>query len=367
MENKPDEASTHAVEILRYFNEDNKYETSTLKILDHSLGALVLSVLSHDPACKHLSFDSTIWFYSPYEPIVNGWSLFEDVVSQDPSKTINKKLRDIISKPVLSPVSFAPVNKSGLSRLGDEKIFNTAVEDLKHVMDVVQATPEIQSFFKGGRDTVFSKQTVSWDLLWTIFPSGTEVIGESFMKQDQLFIVEIPEASWRRESDKKEFWVLWCWAYDYKGSKFDRVLVDLQIQKYKGEKPINTLEFYPLRYHPRAEKLREELVERGKKFCDYSMPKEVEGRVFDYDGIALSRGEGFRKLSEIDNSQTIQEGSSDNIAPSGGSNTDSRRIMVGPICRSSRFTADNFRSMTGALSISKLSTTMVPSTTAQLR
>ncbi|CAG8107633.1 unnamed protein product [Penicillium nalgiovense] len=57
-----------------------------------------------------------------------------------------------------------------------------------------------------------------------------------------------------------------CRFLDYDGVKFGEAGIFLRVPKFRGSKPIATLEAYPLRHHPSHEQIRKDLVERGHKF-----------------------------------------------------------------------------------------------------
>ena len=43
-------------------------------------------------------------------------------------------------------------------------------------------------------------------------------------------------------------------------------LQEVEVEAFKGPKPISSLNCYPLKYHKDADALREKLIERGRKF-----------------------------------------------------------------------------------------------------
>jgi hypothetical protein len=53
---------------------------------------------------------------------------------------------------------------------------------------------------------------------------------------------------------------------DFNGKVFGEVPIDTGILKFRGSKPINSLDVFPLRYHENADQVRAELVKCGQKF-----------------------------------------------------------------------------------------------------
>lgn len=53
---------------------------------------------------------------------------------------------------------------------------------------------------------------------------------------------------------------------DYDGEKFGMATANVEIDSFKGAQSISKLPLRPMKYHPEAEKLKKEMIERGKKF-----------------------------------------------------------------------------------------------------
>jgi len=53
---------------------------------------------------------------------------------------------------------------------------------------------------------------------------------------------------------------------DFDGKVFGEVLIDIGILKFRGSKPINSLDVFSLLYHDNADQVRAELVKCGRKF-----------------------------------------------------------------------------------------------------
>lgn len=138
---------------------------------------------------------------------------------------------------------------------------------------------------------------MSWDLLWTIFPPGELVVARACFKQPQLFLVYYAESTDKDEADekRKEIWFLYCWTYDWDGTEFNRGYVMFEFERFKDEKQISNLPCYPLQYDRDPKGLKAQLIARGKKYCDLCLSSS--SIVYEYNGAALARGEGFRKVT----------------------------------------------------------------------
>jgi hypothetical protein len=78
-------------------------------------------------------------------------------------------------------------------------------------------------------------------------------------------------------------WDLFAYHIDYDGRDFGRVTKEFHISPYSGYKPLSELDIFPLKYHPDYEKVRQSVIERGKKFISL---QGVQHR--QYHGIALA-------------------------------------------------------------------------------
>ena len=53
---------------------------------------------------------------------------------------------------------------------------------------------------------------------------------------------------------------------EYDGKNFGMGSMEVEVEEFKGPRKISSLACYPLKYHKEPEKLKEQLIERGKKF-----------------------------------------------------------------------------------------------------
>lgn len=53
---------------------------------------------------------------------------------------------------------------------------------------------------------------------------------------------------------------------DFNGKVFGKVPINTGILKFRGSKPINSLDIFPLQYHENVDQVRAELVKCGQKF-----------------------------------------------------------------------------------------------------
>lgn len=78
---------------------------------------------------------------------------------------------------------------------------------------------------------------------------------------------------------------------DYDGKKFGTVSTQLRIYPFLGSMPINSLDAYPLSWHPREKHIRETLIKRGRLFESYQGKQYLE-----YSGVALGEVVNGRRI-----------------------------------------------------------------------
>ena len=136
------------------------------------------------------------------------------------------------------------------------------------------------------------------------------------MGQPQAFIVkESTDYITRRRRNEGRSWSLECWAYDWNGATFSRVPVEFTFEDFKGTRSISSLACYPLQYHREnadddvvrdnlgnGKPIAKVLIERGKRYRELCLKKQGR-QIFEYDGLALSRGTGVRKLVNTNRNQ----------------------------------------------------------------
>ena len=112
--------------------------------------------------------------------------------------------------------------------------------------------------------------------IWMIFKPGDLIIVGN---HETLQLLQLDEAVFCCGTNPQ--WSVWGWYFTHDGQAFGYCQRKFEITPFEGSKPIKKLPVFPLAYHPEAEKLRSQLLDRGKKFCSL---KGTHHR--SYDGIA---------------------------------------------------------------------------------
>jgi len=256
------------VAILRRNLEENEGE---LEVFDPDLRELLKKNLAHYP--YHYFIGQRMKIRSPYEPFILNWDLLQETgkeTSDETDKQARMDLRDLL--------------KAIESGSGDTKL---------------------DSYLKA-REDLIKQKSITFEALWTIFPPGTIIYGQIFLKnQDQIFIVEDNQRPWPMEGSRRSGtlrpWVLNCWTYDFTGKHFQRRRVALSFDSFDGPKPIESLPFYPLSAleSNRRTEIESRLLKRGelfRKFCT----ADRDHRMYEYKGEAIFEKQGFGVRSDRD-------------------------------------------------------------------
>ncbi|CAG8196152.1 unnamed protein product [Penicillium olsonii] len=113
-------------------------------------------------------------------------------------------------------------------------------------------------------DSMLQHGHITFDLLWALFKPGwhiyTTCIGT---KAPRCAVFDAGEEMTKND----ETWFnLECRFLDYDGVKFGEAGIFLRVAKFRGSKPIETLEAFPLHHHPNHEQVEKDLIKRGQTF-----------------------------------------------------------------------------------------------------
>ena len=230
---------------------------------------LIAEALANDPLNKLSPGASQAHFASPFADLVHNWdNLIYEAEAVDTQDTAERK---------------------------------QARSDLRKVLDFVQNSPRLEPYFKT-RSANRSAGIVTYDHLWTIYRIGTEVIVTSFPEETQIMKVVDPPYLYKEEKSQS----MLCRYYDHDGSNWVVAIVEFEIERFNGTKPIGNLPCIPLEYYKdRGEEtdpveLRNNMIDRGKNFEKFCSASPGVQQMFHYDGPVLSVEKPFRSQYSSD-------------------------------------------------------------------
>ncbi|OBT50804.1 hypothetical protein VE04_08539, partial [Pseudogymnoascus sp. 24MN13] len=226
---------------------------------------------------------------------------------------------DIEDPGVVSPYPMLIYNWDLLGREANKETEDAEekqdLENLKALMKLVSTKsedPKLDAYFRS-RDANLKNGKITYETVWTLFPPGEMVLSRPFLDQDQLFIVQdCVGYGWPQTENKADDrpqrgshrrkpspWTVICWSYDWDGAYFDRKPFEFNIEPFSGTRSINSLNVYPVKFYSDPTdgrtwevELKPALIKRGKRFREICVSPRGS-RMFDYIGLALSRGRGI--------------------------------------------------------------------------
>ncbi|KAH7128218.1 ATPase [Dendryphion nanum] len=197
-----------------------KYAIDSIVIQSPSLKTALGEILKDYPGvCCNLD---RLVFQAPFEPFLHRWSEFV---------TYLKK---------------ADLDETTKSHM-----------DLLH--DVLRK--ELADTIKALEDYV-SNGVVSFEHAWLVFqPDGVVAV-----QSQELIALKLKSGNYA-ETDKGNVYALNCQRVDWNGEAFGWATEFVELREFKGMKPINELEIFPLAFHPNKEQVELSLIERGKRFA----------------------------------------------------------------------------------------------------
>lgn len=151
---------------------------------------------------------------------------------------------------------------------------------LEHLGLLLDHVKHIHASISQRLDSMLQHGHITYDLLWALFKPGSYVYAKCFGTGEPRCVVF--DAGEETTEDEVTYYKLECRYLDYDGQKFGEAGIFLGVAKFRGSKPIETLQAFPFHYHPDHDHVREDLVKRGQKFRDLAGThfQHCEGNAF---------------------------------------------------------------------------------------
>ena len=226
----------------------------------------------------------------------------------------NKAYFEILSK--LAELHHKEKYHTGRTRLRDE--LRCIVEFMDNDMkDIYSVQKEIDNG---------TKTTICFDYLWQLFKPGDIVIqvreqkraytvlhvtgGRALQKSAQRFLGRDRNHTHQEVLEKEAYltkypkstpFVLDCFYLDFDGSSFGPMPQKFMIKEYDGEKPIKSLEVFPVKFDDCPKEAENALIERGKRFV-----KLARGDHKFYSGSTIKESPAFENQDEVHCSDSLR-------------------------------------------------------------
>ena len=139
---------------------------------------------------------------------------------------------------------------------------------------------ELQDAIKARDDFILNK-VITYDSCWMIFEPGCIV----FAVEDKQKVAVRLKSGAHVQTKCGNAYRLSCEYVDWDGETFGMTGATLNIWEFRGTAKITSLSAFPLEYHPAVDKVKEDLVRRGKLF------QKLSGYHYKhYQGIGSAQG-----------------------------------------------------------------------------
>ncbi|KAJ5537503.1 hypothetical protein N7494_006982 [Penicillium frequentans] len=135
---------------------------------------------------------------------------------------------------------------------------------LKHLNLLLGWVIEANASVARSVSSLIEQGHITYELLWALFKPGCYVFTTCLgTGKPRCVIFDAGEEITR---DGVTYYKLEARYLDHDGERFGEAGVVLGILKFRGSKPIESLDAFPLRYHPKHDQIRQELIDTGRKF-----------------------------------------------------------------------------------------------------
>ena len=107
---------------------------------------------------------------------------------------------------------------------------------------------------------------VTFDLLWALWKPNTLAYTTTYGSHDEPRVFKVEMAERHNGLMKGGYYYLEGKYFEYDGKQFGFGGLSEEIGEFRGARKITSLGCYPLEYHKNKVQLRQDLIERGKKF-----------------------------------------------------------------------------------------------------
>ncbi|KFX94934.1 hypothetical protein V490_04075 [Pseudogymnoascus sp. VKM F-3557] len=190
---------------------------------------------------------------------VKGVSLVEEAPAIDPNllflylEDLRKLMKDLKAK------------RKGEVKMKKKEIKKND-EKIKHIKVLLKYMDKDYAETKKTLYPMLESGLITFDYLWALYKPNTLAYTTTYGTLDEPRAFKIEYAEKEASFMKGEWYSIEGKYLEYDGKVWGMGTMDCDVPAFKGARKITSLACYPLRYHKDEEKVRKELIERGKKF-----------------------------------------------------------------------------------------------------
>ena len=191
---------------------------------------------------------------------VKGISLVEETPAVDPNllflylEDLRKALKQLKKRK----------NKDG--KKYKKKELRKNKEKVKHVKILLKYLDKDYAETKKTLYPMLESGLITFDLLWALYKPNTLAYTTTYGTVDEPRAFKIDYANKEIHFMKGEWYSIEGRYLEYDGKTWGMGTMEVEVPSFKGARKITSLACYPLKYHAEEDKIRKQLIERGKKF-----------------------------------------------------------------------------------------------------
>ena len=245
-----DEYDQYIFTVRRKFDWEGKYESTAVDIKSRALKDVLSAVMDGVKGVSLVEDTPTV----RRPPLSRARSLTMQV---DPNMLFLylEELRAAIKE-----------NKKKVKTEKKKKLRKAAARRSAHVKILVKYLDKDYAETKKTLYPLLESNTITFELLWALYKPNTIAYTATYGNADEprAFKIEYATKEW---SCMRGTWYSVEGRYlEYDGKSFGMGNMDVEVDAFKGPRRITSLATYPLQYHKDEAALRQQLIERGRRF-----------------------------------------------------------------------------------------------------
>ncbi|RMZ82515.1 hypothetical protein DV737_g1970, partial [Chaetothyriales sp. CBS 132003] len=207
---------------------------------------------------------------------VKGISLIQDTPNIDPNMLFLylEETRDFINRCV----------EKSRDEKNRKKERKSAAIKAQHLRVLVNYLEKDYAETKRTLQPMLENGLITFDLLWALFKPNLVAYTTTYGDQDHPRAFKVDAATKQHHFMKGTWYEIEGKYLEYDGKSFGMGSMSVQISSFQGVRRISSLECFPLQFHKEAQRIKSELIERGKKFV------AMEGVHYKYHkGMAFTK------------------------------------------------------------------------------
>ncbi|KAF4988519.1 hypothetical protein FDECE_15006 [Fusarium decemcellulare] len=143
-------------------------------------------------------------------------------------------------------------------------------EKRKHLKVIIKYLDHDYESTKESLYPMLDSGLITFDLLWALWKPNTLAYTTTYGCASEPRVFKVEMAQLHSSIMKGNFYYVEGKYFEFDGKRFGFGNMAVEIDEFQGARKITSLPCYPLNYHQNEEKVRTDLIERGKKFVTLS-------------------------------------------------------------------------------------------------